>query len=135
MEKKKKGVLFITFGVIILVLGINFTLGSHLLKQSQTKSTLPSQQTVTKKEQITITHDSFSYQGVEGKTALALLKKKAKNVELSNSGLVVSINGRKAEDSKKEFWAFYVNGEMAQVGPAEYITEDKDLIEWKIEHY
>ena len=76
----------------------------------------------------------FSYKGETGKDALTILKAKAP-IEQAASGLVVSINGRKAQDAKHEFWGFYVNGEMAQVGPADYQTKDTDTILWKIEKY
>lgn len=78
--------------------------------------------------------DTLRYAGEEGVDALSLLKKAAP-VEQDRSGLVVSINGRKADNSKKEYWSFFINGQMAQVGPAEYQTTDKDFIEWRIETY
>lgn len=78
--------------------------------------------------------ETFTYEGREGVDALTILKEKTA-VEQSSSGLVSSINGRKAEESKQEFWAFYVNGKMAEVGPAEYMTKDGDKVEWKIETY
>ncbi len=74
------------------------------------------------------------YQGLEGKDALTLLKQKAE-VAQDNSGLVVAINGRKAESAKREYWAFYVNGKMAEVGPADYKTKEGDTIEWRISNY
>ena len=77
---------------------------------------------------------SFAYNGEEGKDALTLLNEKT-TVEQNQSGLVVSINNRKADETKREFWALYINGEMAQVGPSEYITKDTDKIEWKIDQY
>jgi hypothetical protein len=78
--------------------------------------------------------DTITYDGEEGKDALTLLKNIA-NVEQNSSGLVTGIDGRAAAESKKEYWAFYVNGEMAPVGPAEYQTKNEDKIEWKIETY
>ena len=80
------------------------------------------------------TSDIFSYEGKAGEDALTLLKAKT-TVEQNTSGLVISINGRKADDKKHEYWAFYVNGKMAEVGPKDYITKDGDKIEWKIEKY
>lgn len=76
----------------------------------------------------------ITYNGREGVNALTLLKEKSP-VEQNAAGLVVSINGRKAEESKREYWAFYTNGKMATVGPAEYVTKDTDKIEWKVENY
>jgi hypothetical protein len=81
-----------------------------------------------------ITKDVFSYKGEVGKDALALLKQKF-TVTQGNSDLVTEIQGRKADMAKHEYWAFSVNGKMANVGPADYETTNNDLIEWKIEKY
>lgn len=78
--------------------------------------------------------ETFRYQGKSDVDALTLLKEKAA-VEQDRAGMVVSINGRKAETTKREFWSFYVNGEMAQVGSADYVTKDSDQLEWRIETY
>lgn len=72
-----------------------------------------------------------------GKTALDLLRKTTQ-VEMQGEGenaFVTSINGRLADQSKKEFWAFYVNGKPAQVGAGSYILKAEDKIEWKLETY
>lgn len=76
----------------------------------------------------------FIYDGQDGKDALSLLKEKAQ-VQQDRSGLVTSINGRQANSAKKEYWAFYINGNLAQVGPASYQTKKGDTITWKIMHY
>jgi hypothetical protein len=76
----------------------------------------------------------FEYKGEEGKDALTLLKEKTE-VNLDNVGMVVSIDGTKANSEGREFWAFYVNGEMSQVGAADYKSKDMDVIDWKIENY
>ena len=80
------------------------------------------------------TANYFSYKGENGKNALEILKGKTK-IEQNPSGLVVSISGRMAYSANKEYWSFYVNGKMAQVGPADYNTKNGDLIEWRIEKY
>lgn len=77
---------------------------------------------------------SFSYQGKDGVDALSLLKQKAK-IEENQPGFVSAINGRRADPQKKEFWAFYVNNKLAEVGAADYVTENTDKIEWKIQNY
>jgi hypothetical protein len=80
--------------------------------------------------------EKISYSGVNGKDALWVLSEKENATVFKDaSGLVVSINGREASSSKHEYWAFYVNGKLAPVGPAEYTTNNADLIEWKIETY
>jgi hypothetical protein len=76
----------------------------------------------------------FSYKGVAGKDALTLLKARF-HVEQNASGLVTSIHGQKADDKKHEYWGFFVNGKMAEVGPAQYVTKDGDVLLWKIERY
>ena len=75
---------------------------------------------------------TISYKGENGVDALKLLKKKT-TVEQDKSGLVVSIGGNKP--TGRNYWAFYVNGKYAQVGPAQYVTKNSDVILWKIEKY
>lgn len=84
--------------------------------------------------QVPIIKDSLSYRGINGNDALMLLRRYAR-IEQDHSGMVSVINGRKADAGKHEYWAFFVNEKMAQVGPADYKTKNSDLIEWKIEHY
>lgn len=79
--------------------------------------------------------DYFSYVGEQGKNALELLNENTRSVERDQTGLVVSINGRKADSLKREYWAFYVDGKLAEVGPAYYQTKNGDRIEWKMEKY
>lgn len=79
-------------------------------------------------------NDYFSYEGVANKDALTLLKEKA-TIQQDKTGLVVNINGRKADPDKHEYWAFYINKKLAPVGPSRYKTKSGDLIEWKIEKF
>lgn len=74
-----------------------------------------------------------AYEGVPGETALATLKNLAHvHVEESAYGeFVTGINEVDAESSKN-FWGFYVNGEMATVGAGEYVAEEGDEIEWQL---
>lgn len=77
---------------------------------------------------------TVSYTGEEGKSALELLHEHA-SYEQEASGLIHTIDGRKTDNKRREYWAFYVNGKLAPVGPAEYQTKAGDKIEWKIEKY
>jgi len=77
-------------------------------------------------------NETVTYKGQDGKDALTLLKQKTP-VEQNKSGLVVSINGIKS--TGHNYWAFYVNGKYAQVGPAQYRTKNGDVIVWKVEKY
>jgi Tfp pilus assembly major pilin PilA len=73
----------------------------------------------------------------EGATALDLLKQTT-NLVVQGEGelaFVTQIGSRKADDSKKEFWAFYVNGKQAETGAGSYQLQQGDHIEWKIETY
>ncbi|HEX5456370.1 MAG TPA: DUF4430 domain-containing protein [Candidatus Saccharimonadales bacterium] len=75
-----------------------------------------------------------SYEGVQGQTALALLKAKYEVKTKSFKGLgeqVTSINGVKPDS--KHFWAFYVNDKLASVGASSYKTKKNDTITWKLE--
>ena len=111
---------------------------------TQRKANPPTQRETTARifADVTITADGDStvYTGVpveERTTALALTQKVAQ-VETSGEGemaFVTSLNGRAASDEKQEFWAFHVNGELAQVGSGSYIVQNGDRIEWRIETY
>ena len=77
------------------------------------------------------------YKGEDGKTALEILQEAA-TVEVKGRGenaFVVAINGRKADERRREYWSFWVNKEMAQVGAGSYKTKSGDTIEWKIDTY
>jgi hypothetical protein len=78
---------------------------------------------------------TVTYVGVEGQTSLSLLKQYATVETQEYPGLgeyVVSINGV-ASDSTNNYWAFYINGEAAQVGAGDYTTKADDDIEWRLE--
>jgi len=72
-----------------------------------------------------------------GKTALDLTKEKT-NIKTKGervNAYVTEINGQEALNSKKEYWAFYVNGKMGEVGAGSYKLKEGDKIEWRIEKY
>lgn len=78
--------------------------------------------------------DEIVYDGVDGKTALELLKEKyeVKTQEYTGMGeFVTGIDGKQADDT--HFWAFYVNGMMAEEGAGTYGTKAGEKIEWKLE--
>ena len=109
---------------MVVFIGYNFT---NLYKPAENTSSVEQATPSTK-------INKFHYKGKGGVDALTLLKDRAE-ISLDNSGMVSVINEKKADSSKHEYWAFYVNGKLANVGPAEYSTKDSDLIEWKIEKY
>lgn len=128
----KKANKFLVFGALIIVVLISsffiFDTGGSNQSPQEIEDSIE-QEVIEEEPKIEI----FSYQGKEGISALDLLKEKAEVEE--RNGFVTSINGREADDGANEFWAFYVNSKPAEVGAGEYITEEKDLIEWKIEVY
>ena len=80
----------------------------------------------------------FSKHEISGQsTALDLLKQTAK-IKTKGEGqnaFVVEINGRVADNKKKEYWAFFVNGQPATVGAGSYQLKKNDQVEWKIATY
>jgi hypothetical protein len=126
MESLRKKQIILPFLVIIFSVLVVFNIfSSTVAKKEQKVSVRPT---------FTQETTNFSYTGKKGIDALTLLKQQT-TVGQEPSGLVSSIDGRKADSKKKEFWAFYVNGQMANVGPADYVTKDTDNIEWKLENY
>ncbi len=75
---------------------------------------------------------SITYPGQTGKNALELLQSKH-GVDVSAQGFVNTIDGRKPGDH--QFWAFYVNGQQADVGAKDYQAKSNDTIEWKLESF
>jgi len=74
-----------------------------------------------------------SYRGLEGKTALDLLKVHAKVTTKSSSlgDYVVAINGN--DGGGKKYWLFYVNDKLADVGAGQYATHNNDTVVWKLQ--
>lgn len=74
-----------------------------------------------------------AYGGEEGKAALEILRQYTEvNTQTSEFGdFVTGING--VEAGENEFWAFYVNGELASEGAGTYQTAAGEVIEWKLE--
>ncbi|MBI2430880.1 MAG: DUF4430 domain-containing protein [Candidatus Levybacteria bacterium] len=133
MEDTNRRFANIFLGLLILGIIGYFSYGFFVAKDSSQKSasfTAPEKPTPT----MIVLIDYVQYKGKVGKNALQLLQEQA-SVEQATSGLVVAINDRKADNAKHEYWGFYVNGKLAQVGPADYQTKDEDVIEWKIEKY
>lgn len=139
MDKKSKIIIAIIVTVLVALGagGAYFATQLNTQNQSQTsqdvaQSSATPQQTDTKKESDAAT---VAYDGQDGRTALEILKgiKTVETKVYAGIGeMVVSIDGVKPEDSS-EFWAFYVDGKQAQVGADQYVTKNKEKIEWKLE--
>lgn len=77
----------------------------------------------------------FSYEGRDGSTVLDLLLEADPSAEVTGEGenaFVTGIDGI-AADPDREFWALYVNGDMATVGAGSFETKDGDEVTWKLE--
>ena len=92
----------------------------------------PTNEAVEQTQRVPVT--TISYQGVEGKTALELLKvfHQVEVKSYSFGDMVIGIDGN-TPDPNKAFWAFYLNGSQAQVGAGAYVTKSSDQIEWRLE--
>ncbi len=71
----------------------------------------------------------------QGTTALDLLKSTHQVQTKTYQGLgemVIGIDGNMSENGKN-FWAFYINSQLAPVGAGQYQLKNSDKIEWKLE--
>lgn len=121
-NKKNQTIAFIV--VVIVAAGI-------FIWKAADNSSNPSQQSQTTVQK---PGPQVSYEGVQGQTALTLLKAKYDVNTKTYKGLgeqVISIDGVKPDS--KHFWAFYVNGKLAAVGAGSYKTKRGDNITWKLE--
>lgn len=125
LDKKLFVISGVLFGGLVLAIFVFSTPQARLPEQHYLK-TVP----VTK----TPKQETITYVGQEGIDALTLLKKQA-SVTLDQSGLVIGINGERADSKKHEYWEFFVNGKSSDVGPKSYITEKGDMLTWKIATY
>ncbi len=78
--------------------------------------------------------ETITFTAEAGKSVLDQLTGRAVvETKESDSGVYVdSINGKSGGDDGK-YWTLYVNGEIAKVGSAEYITQGGETIEWRFE--
>jgi hypothetical protein len=126
-----------------LVVGVVLTIGVlaggvAMMNRSASKTGTVAQASVTPAATPTPKPAGLSYQGVDGKTALELLKAKDPKAVTKGEGAnayVTTINGYTASDAKKEYWSFLVNGKASEVGAGSYVTKASDQIEWKIATY
>lgn len=113
--------------LVIVLMAILLAFGLYLILHEPKES-------VNNAIALVATEDEVSYSGVEGKTALELLKENAQVETQSYEGigeLVVAINDRPS--TSDHFWIFYINGEPAQVGAGAYETKPTDRLSWRFE--
>lgn len=69
----------------------------------------------------------------EGQNLLEVMKE---NFDIEEAdGFISSINGYEQDDAEGKYWLYDVNGEMAEVGAADFELSDGDQIEWKLEAF
>jgi len=135
MEKTKK--LFYKFFSLVLVALVIFAGYFFYQSKSQLTKKFVIKQNLSVYLKLAGEENFSKSEVVVGKTALDLTKEKT-NIKTKGEGVnayVTEINGQEALNSKKEYWAFYVNGKMAKVGAGSYKLKEGDKIEWKIEKY
>ena len=136
MEKTKKS--FYKFFILILVILVIFAgYFFYQNKLQSTKKLVVQQQSINVYLKLFGQTDFIKQEIISGKTTLDLTKEKT-SVKMKGEGVnayLTEINSQKALNSKKEYWAFYVNGKMAEVGAGSYKLKEGDKIEWKIEKY
>jgi len=77
--------------------------------------------------------DSVELEAEEGNLFDALVASDAIEISYETSGFgsfITTING--VEAGLEYFWAFYINGEMAMVGPESHDIEDGDEFEFRL---
>ena len=128
----------ITLYIVTALVALGTTTGLVWVRQAEKQTAANTAIAAATKEQTAKTKGAhtthLSYVGVQGKTALELLKQHAA-VAIKDSSYgpyVDSINGLVGGTDGK-YWAFYVNGKLAEVGANAYITQSADQIEWKFE--
>lgn len=140
MERTKRSFYKILLAVLLLFAAWWFVVAKL---QFNNPKTTESPQKITVGQSITGKNTGanfISYQVEIGKTAIALLRESAE-VQTKGEGTnayVTQINGYpdlRRMSLLKEFWAFYINGKMSDVGAGSYQLRPGDKIEWKIETY
>lgn len=136
MEKTKKS-FYKIFILVLVILAISAGYFYYQSKSQLTKKSVVQQQNFSVYLKVADQKDFIKQEITIGKTALDLTKEKA-NIKTKGEGAnayVTEINGQEALNSKKEYWAFYVNGKPATVGAGSYKLKAGDRIEWRIEKY
>lgn len=111
---------------IIAVIGIIYALTRTANAPSSSSDTQAVQQVGT---------SDVTYDGQDGRNALELLKvfHRVDTKDTSYGPQIIGIDGLTPDSS--HYWAFYVNGSLAQVGADKYVTHNNDKIEWKVEGF
>ncbi len=132
-------IIFVGFIIILAALSSGVSLKKETRPSLSPATSISSLIAVSQKITVAKTKQSAfeSNQIEKGKTALDLLNKTAQ-VKMKGTGknaFITEINGVAADEKKKEYWAFYINGKLGDVGAGSYILKEGDKIEWKKESF
>lgn len=136
MEKTKLKVIALIAVLVMGVGGAGLYATEHSNKKVDDKPT-STQQSTQPAAKLTTSEDkkTVSYDGQTGKTALEILKSltTVATKQSSYGEFVTGIGGVQA-DGTTQFWSFYVNGKLADVGAGTYKTTNGEKIQWRIEN-
>ncbi|NLL31483.1 MAG: DUF4430 domain-containing protein [Clostridiales bacterium] len=120
MKIKAKKIIISTFILGLLI--FNFVACTNQSEEEQNQT-----------HQITIivNEESKVVQVEEDDTVMEIMKNNYQVETEFNDTFITGIDGLVA-DSNKEFWAFYINDEMSNVGAAEARTQAEDIITFKL---
>lgn len=129
--------------VVLALIGSLFTVQSFFTDRSPVAKEQITNKSIHYSQKISMPSGQkkeFNNLSADRKNNLTALKalKDVVAVQTNGEGInafITSIDNRKADDAKKEFWAFYVNGKQAELGAGSYVIKNNDTIEWKIETY
>lgn len=140
LSRKTKLVIILIFGILIIGTVLTQSDRLKLFVNDQPKETSPISSEIIADLKIGYDSQEKNYNSISiksGATALDLIQQIA---TISSSGkgemaFITTIDGRQADNGKKEFWEMLVNGKPSQVGAGTYKVQDKDKIEWRISTY
>lgn len=116
------------FGAVAIAIGVTTVV---LINQP---AKAPEQQSAAPKSQVEQQTKLVIFTAESGKNVLEQLQAHATVVTKDSQygPYVDSINGVKGGTDDK-YWSFYVDGQLAQKGAAEYVTKGGEKVEWKFE--
>ncbi|KKQ74263.1 MAG: cell wall anchor domain-containing protein [Berkelbacteria bacterium GW2011_GWB1_38_5] len=121
--------------IAIVVLAAILILGGSILGNWNSKKQADKQVAGIENQIKPVVKKVISYDGQNDKTVLDLLKQthEVKSESSSVGVFVTSIDG--SENQSDSFWMFYVDNQLAPVGPDQYKTKDGEKIEWRYEQF
>ena len=129
---------------LVLAALLLLTVGSGCAQSSNQGEVKGTAQVVQQEAKVTLkitadTTQSYEIKVQDGSSALDLLQKASSEngftviVEDSSYGKFISAIADKKGGTDNKYWMYYVNGQQAQVGAADYKVKAGDVIEFKFE--